>query len=200
MKCIYKKTQRKAAPSTAIEGVILTTTAFEETAHILTLFSKEYGRVKCVTKHATRGLSPLLGVEALVTVGEKELWKCRECRPTSSYPRLRLQLQALRVAAKISMHLASMLPLHLPLPEIYAHFLDFLEWVPCFEKPHIAAVIFLGKFCINEGILPCSPLYNFTHEEIAMFQRLAHASFESLQNEREEVEILFEKLLNFVLR
>ena len=141
----------------AIEGITLASFAFQENSHILSLFTKEHGRVKCVTKGTKklplRGLGPLLGVEMQVIVSDKELWKCRECIVTTSYPNLRTSLEALRYAAEISQLLDRLLPLHHPVAHLYSLFGNFLSEMPLFEKPHVAACTFLEKFLIIEGML-----------------------------------------------
>ncbi len=141
----------------ALEGITLASFAFQENSHILSVFSKEYGRIKCVVKGTKkmpiRGLGPLLGVEMQVIVSDKELWKCPECIVTTSYPHLRKTLEALRYGAEISLLLDRLLPLHHPVPNLYGLFSSFLSDMPSFEKPCVAACTFLEKFLVAEGML-----------------------------------------------
>ena len=141
----------------AIEGVTLASFAFQENAHILSIFSKEHGRIKCVTKSykkaLTRGYCPLLGVEMQVIVSEKELWKCKECIVTTSYPSLRRSLSTLRHVAEITDLLNRLLPLHHALPELYSLYSQFLAEAANQEPAYHAACLFLEKFLIIEGML-----------------------------------------------
>ncbi len=144
----------------ALEGVTLASFAFQENSHIISVFTKEHGRIKCVTKSYrksnVRGLCPLLGVEIQVIVSDKELWKCKECHVNTSYPNLRLSLDHLRFSAQVTDLLDKLLPLHHPVPQIYELYKQFLVNLPHFEQPHVAACIFLENFLVNEGMLEAS--------------------------------------------
>lgn len=141
----------------AIEGITLASFAFQESSHILSVFTKEHGRIKCVAKSGRkaqmRGLCPLLGVELLVIPSEKELWKCTECQVATSYPSLRTSLEHLRFAAQITDLLDKFLPLHHPVEHLYILYSQFLANMPTFAKPHVAACMFLEKLLVLEGML-----------------------------------------------
>lgn len=141
----------------AIEGITLASFAFQESSHILSVFTKQHGRIKCVTKGGKkaqmRGLCPLLGVELLVVPSEKELWKCTECQVATSYPSLRTSLSHLQFAAQVTDLLDKLLPLHHPVGNLYILYSQFLANIQSFEKPHIAACIFLEKLLVAEGML-----------------------------------------------
>ena len=146
----------------AVEGITLASFAFQESSHILSVFTPDHGRIKCVTKsfkkNTTRGLGPLLGVELQVIISDKELWKCRECHVTTSYPTLRLSLEHLRYAAQITDLLDKLLPLHHPVPHIFSFYNDFLLHLPSYIKPHTAACVFLEKYLVAEGMLETASL------------------------------------------
>ena len=141
----------------AVEGITLTSFAFQETSHIISLLTKEHGRIKCVTKSyrktQVRSISPLLGVELLVIPSEKELWKCKEYIVRTSYPHLRTSLKHLRIAAEITNFLDKFLPLHHQVLHLYTLYSDFLAHLPHFIHPHVAATCFLEKLMVHEGML-----------------------------------------------
>ncbi|MBS0637537.1 MAG: DNA repair protein RecO [Verrucomicrobia bacterium] len=141
----------------AVEGITLSSLAFQENSHIISVFSKEHGRIKCITKSSrkstVRGLGPLLGLEMQVMVSDKELWKCQECQVTRSYPQLRSSLTHLRFAAQITDLLDKLLPLHHPVGNLYVLYCQFLDTLGTQSHPHIAASIFLEKLLIAEGML-----------------------------------------------
>lgn len=150
-------------PAEAITGVTLASFAFEETAHILSILSKEHGRIKCVHKSSkkasVRGLSSLLGVEMTVCPSEKELWKCQEVLVVTSYPHLRLKLDRLRYAAEVTDLLDKLLPLQLPVPFIHDLYLAYLHHLPQFAAPDVASSLFLEKFYVSEGMLERKSAY-----------------------------------------
>ncbi len=141
----------------AVVGITLASFPFQENAHILSIFSKEHGKIKCVTKSYSkskaRGFSPLLGVEMVVIPSDKELWKCKECIVTTSYQALRLSLTHLRFAAEVTDLINRLLPLQHPVPELYALYSQFLADIAHMEPAHSAACIFLEKLLITEGML-----------------------------------------------
>lgn len=141
----------------AIEGITLASVAFQESSHILSVLTPQHGRIKCVTKSArksqARGLGPLLAVEMQVIPSEKELWKCTQCDVATSYPFLRLSLNHLRYAAQVTDLLDKLLPLHHPVPHLYALYSQYLANLPNIAEPHIAACMFLEKLLVLEGML-----------------------------------------------
>ncbi len=141
----------------AIEGITLSSFRFQEQAHILSVFSKEHGRIKCVTKSTrksqNRGLGPLLLVEMQVVISENELWKSRECHVATSFPLLRSSLDHLRYASQITDLLDKLLPLHHPVPHLYILYSQFLTNLANSKYPHVPACIFLEKFLVLEGML-----------------------------------------------
>lgn len=194
--------QNLSPPGTPIEGIILSAIPFEETSYILNLFSSQWGRVKLVTKQPNRkhlqSYSPLLAIEALVIPSDKELWKCRDCHVTNSYPKLRRRLESLYQGASISDLLAKVLPLHLPIPAVYALFSSFLENLPLFAHAHVASIAFLTQFCIHEGFFPVTHASShFSPKEIEQCIYLASNTLEKIKDEFVEKELLW-KLLSFV--
>ncbi len=141
----------------AIEGITLASFAFQENAHILSIFSKEHGKIKCVcksySKSKARGFSPLLGVEMVVIPSDKELWKSKECTVTTSYQALRLSLAHLRFAAEVTDLINRILPLHHPVPELYALYSKFLQEAAESNPAHESACRFLERFLFVEGML-----------------------------------------------
>lgn len=170
----------------AIEGITLATFAFQESSHILSVFTKELGRIKCVTKsfrkNQLRGLCPLLGVELQVIPSDKELWKCKECVVATSYPSLRTSLEHLQYAAQITNLLDKLLPLQHPVEHIYVLYEQFLIHLPNFSKPHVAACLFLEKYLVMEGMLESGSaldLASFTapyegNVDVGYYQKLLH--------------------------
>ncbi len=170
----------------AVEGITLASFSFQENSHILSVFSKEHGRIKCVAKSSRkshlRGFCPLLGVEMQVIPSDKELWKCRECLVTTSYPSLRLSLEHIRYAAQVTDLLNKILPLQHPVEQLYELYDKFLFTMPNFKKPHVAACIFLEKFLVIEGMLEAgSPLDKCSFEnpleeavELGYYNKLVH--------------------------
>jgi len=150
-------------PTEAITGITLATSTFEETAHILSVFSKEHGRIKCVHKSfrkaSVRGLSSLLAVEMTVCPSDKELWKCQDVTVVTSYPALRLKLDRLRHAAEVTDLIDKLLPLHLAVPHIYELYAAFMHHLPHFAAPDVAASLFLEKFYASEGMLEGQPRF-----------------------------------------
>jgi DNA repair protein RecO len=191
-------------PGTVTEGIILSAIPFEETSYILNLFSKEWGRIKLVTKQPHRkhiqSYSSLLAIEALVIPSEKELWKCRDCHSINSYPRLRSRLESLYQGATISDLLAKILPLHLSLPAIYSLFSSFLENMPSFAHPHVAATAFLAQFCIHEGFFPAEKTANvhFSAQELDSYIYLATSDLETIRSECTD-KALLSKLIEYIL-
>lgn len=164
----------------ALEAIILKVVPFEEHSHIVTLFSKEYGKVTLITKRGqkTKGLSPLLLVEAEAHVSEKEIWKAHHFEVINSFPQLRLKLDILRHAAGACQFLAHTLPIHAKSLELYSHFLEFLQKLSFFTLPHVASSALLAKFCLLEGLLGGDlPLCK---EEQLTCHMLAYEPFETL--------------------
>lgn len=168
-------------PTSAIEAIILKATPFEERSFILSLFSKEYGRISCVVKSkksSHTSFSPLLRVEAEVCVSHKALWKCARCEVTNSYPNLRLKLPTLKNAVATTQFLSYTLPLHAEQAELYDLLQQYFIYLPFFKEPHVATTAFMAKFCLLEGLLGKS--YPLNHEELDVCQSLAQKDFESL--------------------
>jgi DNA repair protein RecO len=166
----------------AIEAITLKTTPFEERSYILSLFSKEYGRISCVVKSkkssSHTSFSPLLRVEAEVCVTDKELWKCPRCEVTNSYPKLRLHLEQLRQAVSMTQFLSYALPLHAPEPELYETLDAYLTHLPLFTQPHVATTAFIAKFCALQGLLGKS--YPLSQDELEICEMLASQNFDLL--------------------
>lgn len=141
----------------AISAIVIKAIAFEEQTHILTLFSKERGKIALAIKQPKRakrqGFSPLLAVEAIVVPSEKDVWKCFSCEVTNSFPRLRMNLEVLRYAVGTTHILAQALPMHAPSDALYDEYISFLSLIPAFTHPHVAATAFMAKLCLHEGIL-----------------------------------------------
>lgn len=185
----------------AITGIILKSVPYEEHTHIITVFSKERGKVLLAVRQSKKtkreGFSPLLAVDALVCPAEKEMWKCRNCEITNSFPRLRQNLDTLRYAVGVTQILADTLPFQAEVHELYDSFLLFLRHLPLFHHAHVAAAAFLAKLCVHEGLLGISP--PLSQEEVTVSLELAKRSFEELYAASCE-KALLRKLAVVVLR
>jgi DNA repair protein RecO len=166
----------------AIEAIILKAVPFEEQTQILTLFSKEYGKISLVLKKQKKtnreGLGPLLLVEAEVMVSEKELWKTKNYDVINSFPRLRQRLDTLRHAAASTQFLAKILPLHAPAPTLYRYFHEYLTHLSNFTDPQVATTCFLAKLCALEGVLGENG--RLSSEEVTLCLEMAKTTFEDL--------------------
>ena len=144
-----------------LEGIILKTSNFEETSHILTVFSKEYGLTFLVTKnYATkigRSLSPLLKIETSVKSTQKELWKAGHISIIDSYASLRLSFDKLKLAAQLSQIVMHMIPPKTQQEELYHLFDLHLDALARKNAPFAVAASFLLKFFHLEGMLPAIP-------------------------------------------
>lgn len=166
----------------AIEAITLKVVPFEEHSHIITLFSKEHGKICIAAKKQKKirreGFSPLLLVEAEVHVSEKPVWKSFSCEVINSFPRLRMTLETLRHAAGAAQFLAHALPLHAASDILYEQFYEYLKTVTFFDMPHVASTAFLAKYCALEGILGIgAPL---SQDELNVCEMLAESPFEEL--------------------
>ncbi len=165
-----------------VEGIILKTSSFEESAHILHVLSKEFGLVSLVAKAYSsklqRSYSPLLKIEAVVVQSEKELWKCKELVITQSYPSLRMSLDAIRLATHLIQEIYQIIPRRYAVETIYTLLDEHLSAFSTACSPYIIASSFLLKFFYLEGILAKIPTDSM--EENSFFQRIFESPIEDL--------------------
>src|SRR5258708_29920825 len=137
-----------------IEGIIIKVTPFAETAHILTLFSKQHGTVSLIYKNGSkkqlRSYSPLLKIEALTVVSEKELWKAKELTILCSYQGLRLSLEKLTLAIYLLQAVAKIVPEKTSCASIYTLFDEHLLALHSTVNPYAVAASFLLKLYLEE--------------------------------------------------
>ena len=86
-----------------IEGIVLKTQHMGE-KELVQLFTKELGIISFVYKVSSRtkqAVSALVKAEALLIPSSKDLMKCVELTPLTSYPKLRTNLNLLILASKM---------------------------------------------------------------------------------------------------
>jgi len=142
----------------SIEGIIVKAAVFEESSHLLTIFSKECGIIRVIHKSSAkkmiRSFSQLLKVEATVTVSQKELWKCRELQIVASYQGLRRQLITLEIGTYLLKRIEAFLPPRQPVDELYHLLDDHLLALAEQVRPYAVGASFLLKLYQHEGVLP----------------------------------------------
>ena len=166
----------------AIEAIILKSIAHQEKSYIVTLFSKELGKI-CVASRLskkTAALSPLSLIEAVVTPSDKQIVKCRSLEVRNVFFHLRQNLNVLRLCLQMCRYLEYTLPLCAPVSALYEEFMLFVQHIAHYKTPHVAAVKFLAKLCLLDGILGvCPPL---SQEEVALCLSFANQPYEALQD------------------
>jgi hypothetical protein len=157
-----------------VEGIILKTSSFEDSSHILHVLSKEFGIISLVAKGYSskiqRSYSPLLKIEAIVIQSQKELWKCKELTIVASYTGLRLSLEKLKLASYLIKIVHQILPQKVPLEEIYTLLDEHLYSLSTGAMPYTKASSFLLKFFYLEGMLP--PISTHSDQENELLQKI----------------------------
>lgn len=137
------------------EGIILRTTSFEEKSFISHVFTRECGVIAVIKKmkNEQKGFTPLVKVELIVKPSQKELWSAKEAIIVTSFPKLRSSLKTLELASLMLRALLTSLPLHEPLPELYAHFDKTLFLLGEALHPDLVAGSFFVTLLDMEGLL-----------------------------------------------
>lgn len=166
----------------AVEAITLKVVPFQEHSHIITLFSKQHGKICIACKKQKKikreGFSPLLLVEAEVLMSEKQVWKSFSFEVIHSFARLRTNLETLRHAAGAAQFLANTLPMHAGVDELYNDFHDYLKTLSFFDMPHVASTAFLAKYCALEGVLGTGN--NLSSDELDVCEMLVEKPFQEL--------------------
>jgi DNA repair protein RecO len=161
-------------------GIILRVVPYEEKTRFVSLFSEEHGIVTlaCRDKKSLQ-LSPLIKGEAIVRITEKEIWKCTEFSPLTSYPKLRTSLACLKSAVSMLDTVHKLVPPHVSVPSLYKLLDEHLQVLHEFLDPKTGQASFTLKLLNQEGRLPpklsceeelirdapCHKLYQYVSEK-----------------------------------
>ena len=181
-----------------IEAIILKTNNFEETSHILSVFSEEFGLVNLLTKnYATkiaRSYSPFIKIETSVKSTQKELWKAGSIHITNSFGSLRTSLEKIELASLMAKVVLHLLPPHHPSAKIYTLFEEHLEALAQSRAPFAIATSFFLKFFFHEGILGAIATEN--EQETALFEQFFTRRVNELEGFKNSPELLQKTIMN----
>lgn len=144
-------------------GIILRTIPYQDSARILTVFSKTSGLMSFFIKglspkksHLTSLTEPFNEVEIHYKKGRTDLHLITDLSSIHSHPDLRLRLSSLQAAGKL-LHavLSSQLP-GKPAESLYRLLSLYLKNIPHFDNPHILTTSFYLKLLKHEGSLSLS--------------------------------------------
>jgi len=178
----------------AVEAIILKSIPYQEKTYIVTVFSKELGKI-CIASRLskkTHALSPLSLVEAVVTPSDKDILRCHSLEVRHAFFQLRQNLAVLQKSLQITEFLAYYLPLGAQASHLYDEFSLFLQHVAAFTAPHVAAIKFLATLSILDGTLSASP--PLSESEALLCTSFASTPYEGLKDAHCD-KTLLEKLL-----
>lgn len=140
------------------EGVILQSLDFQDYHQILTVFTRDEGLVKLITKRSygkRQGTftTPLTQAEFIYKAGNAEIFKCQEVSIIHQHLGLRQNLVTLEAACEILKAILLTQLLHATAPQLYALLVLYLTRMPLFEDPHAITASFRLKLLKHEGLL-----------------------------------------------
>lgn len=162
------------------EGIVLRSVDYRDTEKIVTIFTKNEGRVELIVKGLKanqtekRALcSPLSCSEFVYTSGRTELCRLIDITSIDPFLALREKLSFLQEAGRMTRALlTSQLPGKAS-PLLYALFRSYLGALPSFPAPEVVSASFQLKLLRHEGILHLS---SFSKGDQELLQLLAFAT------------------------
>lgn len=139
-----------------VQGLIIKTTPYRESDHILTIFTKEQGLISLFCKKKNRPnvsfISPLVQAEFVIRQGKGELYLCEEISLIDSFLKIREKIESFEAAFQIlRLILDSQLP-HKPAPQLYTLLIRYFQEIPQSSHPHTLSASFAVKILRHEGL------------------------------------------------
>jgi DNA repair protein RecO (recombination protein O) len=170
------------------EAIVLKSLDYKDHERILTLFSKEEGRISLIVKGVSSSnhqklavTSPFCQAQFFFVRGKSELLRYRDSTILSDNHHLRSHFSHLEAAGLMAKALLdSQLP-HKPAPALYALFISYLKNLPNFSNPLPLTTSFFLKMLHHEGLFT-SLNYYFTESEQELLRDLLQCqSYKKLQ-------------------
>ena len=157
------------------EGIVLRSTDYQDTEKILTIFTKNEGRVELIVKGLRAGqggkralCSPLSCSEFVYATGRTELCRLIDITSIDPFLQLREKLSLLQEAGRMARALlASQMP-GKSSPLLYGLFRSYLSALPSFPAPEVVSSSFLLKLLRHEGILHLSAFPEADEETVKL--------------------------------
>lgn len=139
------------------EGIILQALNFQDYDRILTVFTSHEGLIKLFLKGANRPrmgnvTSPLTRAEFVYTLGNSDLYSCREISAITQYLPLRQSLATLEAAGEILKATLTSQLANVPAPDLYTLLSSYLEKLPLMRDPQALVASFCLKLLRHDGL------------------------------------------------
>ena len=143
-----------------IEGFVLRSVDYGETSKVITLFSREWGKVAGLARGAKKSNRPLHAATQLGTLGSFLMYKqtgmgtIQQAEVIQSFRKIREDLLKTAYAAYVMELTDKLLEDEIAHPEVYENFYHFFNQLQNGYDPEILVVIFEMKMLRVAGIMP----------------------------------------------
>ncbi|NLL17499.1 MAG: DNA repair protein RecO [Clostridia bacterium] len=154
------------------EGIILKSYNLKEADRILTIYTKDYGKISAVAKGVRRSRSKLRGATQQLTYVDLVLYQGKsidtitQCETKEMFIALREDLHRWAYAVYTIELLDAMVPERQPQVRVYAEFLAALHLIAALEEPEIGALFFTVRLLPLLGYQPVLHKCISCHQEI----------------------------------
>lgn len=155
------------------EGIILKSYNLREADRILTIYTKDFGKISAVAKGVRRSRSKLRGATQQLTYVDLILYQGKsidtitQCETKEMFVALREDLHRWAYAVYLVELLDAMVPERQPQVRVFAEFLTALYLLATLEEPETGALFFTARFLHLLGYQPVLHTCAACHQKIA---------------------------------